>query len=144
MKERIHLIADLLMGAAHADGGLDGQEQATVKRLVREILGTATLPIELSFRIEDFDPKSLDLESIGGKFAGDSLLEKRRLLELISSLHASADEVDVAEDAYVRKVGSAIGLDERHFRDLASAIIEDRALGLSREMPAFRPKPPTT
>ncbi|HEY0709376.1 MAG TPA: TerB family tellurite resistance protein [Polyangia bacterium] len=145
MKERIHLVADLLLGAAHADGRLEGNEQGTVKRLLREILGTTTLPIDLEFRLEDFDPKSLDFEHIGRAFAGDSLIEKRRLLELVASVHAGGDEVDLVEDAYVRKVGAAIGIDEAHFRDLAAAIIEDRALGLSREMPALRPgnaKPP--
>ncbi|HEY0713927.1 MAG TPA: TerB family tellurite resistance protein [Polyangia bacterium] len=142
MKERIHLVADLLMGAAHADGRLEGNESATVKRILRELLNTRALPIDLSFRIEDFDPKSIDYEHIGRAFAGDSLIDKRRLLELIASVHADGDETDLMEDAYVRKVGKAIGIDETHFRDLAAAIIEDRALGLSREMPALRPNAP--
>jgi uncharacterized tellurite resistance protein B-like protein len=145
MKERIHLVADLLMGAAHADGRLEGNETATVKRILREVLNTRALPIDLSFRIEDFDPKSLDFELMGRAFGGDSLIDKRRLLELIAGVHADGVETDLIEDAYVRRVGNAIGIDETHFRDLAAAIIEDRALGLSREMPAYRPsaaKPP--
>ena len=34
MKDRIHMVADLLMGAAHSDGRLEGMEKATVKRML--------------------------------------------------------------------------------------------------------------
>ena len=133
------MVADLLMGAAHADGRLEGMEKATVKRMLREIVGLPTLPMDLEFRLDEFNPATLDLGEVGAAFVDDTPVEKRRLLELISTLHAGEDsEYDLAEDAYVRRVGLAIGLDEAHFRDLAATIIEDRALGLSREMPAVR------
>jgi uncharacterized tellurite resistance protein B-like protein len=138
MKDRITIVADLLMGAAHADGRLEGLEEATVKRMLREIMGAPSLPMDLEFRLAEFTPESLDLGEVGAAFAGDTPLEKRRLLELISTLTGADGEFDLAEDAYVRRVGLAIGLDESHFRDLCAAIIEDRALGLSREMPAVR------
>jgi uncharacterized tellurite resistance protein B-like protein len=138
MRDRIAIVADLLMGAAHADGRLEGQEEATVKRMLREIMGVHTLPMDLEFRLAEFKPEALDLGAVGAAFADDTPTEKRRLLDLLSTLTGANGEFDLAEDAYVRRVGLAIGLDEAHFRDLCAAIIEDRALGLSREMPAVR------
>ena len=61
MKDRLPLVADLLMDAAHADERLEGEEKAAVKRLLREILETPTLPMDLDFRIEEFAPDSFDL-----------------------------------------------------------------------------------
>ena len=138
MKDRIYQVGELLMGAAHADGRLEGMERNTVKRMLREIFGIHNLPMDLEFKLDEFDPAKFDLAAATAPFATDTPLEKRRLLELLSALQGANDESDLAEDAYLRKVGIAIGLDEVHFRDLAAAIIEDRALGLSREMPAVR------
>jgi uncharacterized tellurite resistance protein B-like protein len=138
MKDRITIVADLLMGAAHADGRLEGQETNTVKRLLRELLAAPTLPMDLEFRLDEFNPKSFDLGEAGAAFVDDTLQEKRHLLELISTVQNSDGEFDLAEDAYLRRVGLAIGLPEAHYRDLAAAVLEDRALGLSREMPALR------
>jgi uncharacterized tellurite resistance protein B-like protein len=138
MKDRIAIVADLLMGAAHADGRLEGLEESTVKRLLREIMGVPSLPMDLEFRLAEFKPDARDFAAVTAAFADDTPLEKRRLLELISTLTGADGEFDLAEDAYVRQVGLAIGLDEAHFRDLCAAIIEDRALGASREMPVVR------
>jgi uncharacterized tellurite resistance protein B-like protein len=138
LKDRIHVIADLLMGAAHADGRLEGMEEATVKRVLRDIVGQHTLPMDLEFRLTEFDPAKLDLAAATAAFAEDTPAEKRKLLELLTTVQGADGECDLAEDAYLRRVGLAIGLDEAHFRDLAAAIIEDRALGLSREMQAVR------
>jgi uncharacterized tellurite resistance protein B-like protein len=138
MKDRINIVADLLMGAAHADGRLEGMETTTVKRLLREILGQPSLPMDLEFRLEEFNPRTFDLGEAGAAFVEDSPADKRHLLELISTVQSTDGEFDLAEDAYLRRVGLAIGLPEGHYRDLAAAVLEDRALGLSREMPALR------
>jgi uncharacterized tellurite resistance protein B-like protein len=138
MKDRIEIVADLLMGAAHADGRLEGMETATVKRLLREILAVPTLPMDLEFRLDEFNPKTFDLGEAGAAFVNESDVEKRHLLELLSTVSGTDGEFDLAEDAYVRRVGLAIGLPESHYRDLAAAVLEDRALGLSREMPALK------
>ena len=138
IRDRINIVADLLMGAAHADGHLGGLEEATVKRILRELLGLHQLPMDLEFRLKEFNPATLDLAEAAKAFADDTPAEKRRLLELLATLTSADGEHDLAEDAFIRKVGLAIGLDEALFRDLCAAIIEDRALGLSREMPAVR------
>jgi uncharacterized tellurite resistance protein B-like protein len=125
MKDRITVVADLLMAGAHADNHLSGEEKAIVRHLLRDILKTPTLPPDLDARVESFDVTAFDLGAAGAAFAGDSPETKRRLLELVSAVHAADSEYDLAEDDFVRKLGAAIGLDEAAYRDLAATIIEE-------------------
>src|SRR5438067_13660731 len=101
MKDRIPLVADILMAAAHADAHLHGEERSAVQRLLRQVLGGGALPMDLDFRIEEFDPKKFDLGEAGAAFAGDPPENKRRLLELVSAVHAADDEYDLSEDDFV-------------------------------------------
>src|SRR5436853_7902873 len=46
MKDRLPIVADLLMDAAFADQRLEGEEKDAVKRLLRELLETQALPMD--------------------------------------------------------------------------------------------------
>jgi uncharacterized tellurite resistance protein B-like protein len=128
MKDRITLVADLLMAGAHADQQLTGEEKAVVRHLLRDILKVGTLPPDLDARIEGFDPATFDLGQAAATFAGDSPENKRRLLELVSAVHAADSEYDLAEDDFVRRLGAALGLDESSYRDLTATIVEEADL----------------
>src|SRR5215813_9237511 len=103
MKDRLPLVADLLMDAAHADNTLAGEEKVAVKRLLREVLESPTLPMDLDFRIEEF--------------ANESPVIKRRLLELCAAVHASDGEIDFTEDEQLRRVAAALGLSPESYSD---------------------------
>jgi uncharacterized tellurite resistance protein B-like protein len=133
MKDRITTVADLLMAGAHADAHLSGEEKGVLRHLLREILGAATLSPELERRIEEFDPGKLDLAAATAAFAGDTPDTKRRLLELLTAVHAADSEYDLAEDAFVRQVGTAIGLDEASYRDLTATVVEEIDLAADLE-----------
>jgi len=60
MKDRLPLVADLLMEAAHADNRLHGDEKDTVRRLLREILEVQALPMDVAFHIDEFDAEHFD------------------------------------------------------------------------------------
>ena len=136
VKDRIFILADLMMGAAHADAQLDGAEKLRVRKLLREVLGTASLPLDLDFRIDEFDPATFDLGEAGAAFAEDPPQLKRKLLDLLSAVHAADEVFDLSEDAYLRRVGLAIGLPEERFRDLVATVIDER--NLSQEMEQLR------
>src|SRR5688572_29303794 len=112
MKSRATHVADLLMGAAYAKGSLKGVEKATVRQILRGIMQVSTLPMDMEMRLDDFNPKNLDLAATGASFVDDPLPVKRQLLDFISSVHAADEEFDLAEDDYLRKVGEAIGIPE--------------------------------
>src|SRR5436190_145698 len=125
VKDRLPLVADLLMDAAHADARLEGEEKKTVRRLLRELLGAPALPIDLDFRVEEFEPARFDLAATAGAFARDSDAVKRRLLELLAAVHAADGELDFAEDEQLRRVGAALGLGQEQYDDLLVTIVDE-------------------
>ena len=129
MKDRLPLVADLLMEAAHADNRLEGEEKEAVKQLLAGILEVPNLPMDLAFRIDEFDAKSFDRDATTKAFAGDPPELKKRLLELIAAVHAADGEIDFAEDAHLRAVGEALGLPADSFKDLVVDVVEEIELG---------------
>ena len=129
LPDRLPLLADLLMDAAYADDHLEGEEKMAVKRLLREILDVQTLPMDLDFRIDEFDPKKFDRASTLSAFAKDSKELKKRLIELVAAVHASDGEIDFAEDAQLRAVGEGLGLLPEEFQELVVDIVEEIDLG---------------
>ncbi|HVV16353.1 MAG TPA: TerB family tellurite resistance protein [Polyangia bacterium] len=127
--DRLPLVADLLMDAAYADDRLEGEEKAAVKRMLREILDAPALPMDLDFRIDEFDPKRFDRAATVAAFAADSKDLKQRLLELVAAVHASDGEIDFAEDAQLREVGAGLGLAPEDFQDLVVEVVEEIDLG---------------
>jgi uncharacterized tellurite resistance protein B-like protein len=125
MQDRIPLVADILMAAAHADAQLDGKERAAVVRLLRQVLGGGALPMDLQFRIDEFAPAEFDLGETAAAFAGDPPATRRRLLELVAAVHGADDEYDLSEDEFLRRLGAALGLPEDHYRDLAAVVLEE-------------------
>lgn len=125
MKDRIPLVADILMAAAHADAHFHGQERAAVVRLLRQVLGGAALPMDLEFHIDEFDPAKFDLGETAAAFTSEPLETKRRLLEMVSAVHAADDEYDMSEDDFVRALGAALGLPDESYRDLAAVVVEE-------------------
>ena len=129
MKDRLPLVADLLMDAAHADERLEGEETEAVKGLLAGILEVPTLPMDLAFRIDEFDAKTFDRAATTKAFAADPPDLKKRLLELIAAVHAADGEIDFAEDDHLRAVGAALGLPEESFKELVVDIVEEVDLG---------------
>jgi uncharacterized tellurite resistance protein B-like protein len=129
MKDRLPLVADLLMDAAHADNRLEGEETEAVKRLLAGILEVPSLPMDLAFRIDEFDLKRFDRGAATQAFAADPPELKKRLLELIAAVHAADGEIDFAEDDHLRAVGAALGLPDDSFKELVVDVVEEIDLG---------------
>jgi uncharacterized tellurite resistance protein B-like protein len=129
MKDRLPLVADILMDAAHADNTLEGEEKAAVKRLLREVLEAPTLPMDLDFRIEEFLPERFDLKVAAAAFANESPQIKRRLLELCAAVHAADGEIDFSEDEQLRRVAEALGLPTESYDDMLVTVVEEIDLG---------------
>lgn len=124
--DRIDVITDLLMGAAHADGASEGSEEAAVRKLLGEVLGGDKLPVEVEERIQAFDPKAFDLKAAAARFADDSVERKRQLLELVDAVGGADDVIDSQEDDYLVALAEALGLSKEDYADLALDIQEMR------------------
>jgi tellurite resistance protein len=122
--KRVDLVADLLMGAAHADQELSGKELDTVKKLLGKVIKRSRLPDWLEWRIEDFKAAHLDIAEAVGKLGLKSKDEKHKLLEMVVAVHESDDTWDLDEDAYLHDVAGALGLNQADYDDITVAELE--------------------
>ena len=109
LTDRIAPLCDLLLGAAYADEDFKEREREEVRDMLVDLSGTKLTP-ELEDQIAKFDPKAFDLLKTAGAFLSDSEEERRRLLFLVAAVNDADDEVDFAEDEYLRDLASALFL----------------------------------
>lgn len=116
--DRALALCDVLLGAAYADDHFHERETAWVRAYLVAICG-GELPRELADRIDAFDPGGFDLERAAAAFTGDSNEQKRDIVKLVAALHDADEELDLAEDDYLRAVARAIDADESALEGLA-------------------------
>jgi uncharacterized tellurite resistance protein B-like protein len=106
--DRIVPLCDILLGAAHADKQFKPEEKSEVRAVLEDLAGK--LPPEVDRRINAFDPKKFDLTAAAAAFKNDSEDERRKLLFLVSAIIESDEEIDFAEDEYLRNLATALAL----------------------------------
>ncbi|HUJ57661.1 MAG TPA: TerB family tellurite resistance protein [Kofleriaceae bacterium] len=136
--DRILPLCDVLLGAAYADDELRDQEKAEVRALLGELAGE--LPPEVDARIFAFDPKTFELAKAVAPFLGDSDDDRRKLLFLVSAVNEADDEIDFAEDEYLRALARALALPDAALDGL-TVDIETEEL-VSALATVRRPPPP--
>jgi uncharacterized tellurite resistance protein B-like protein len=123
MKDHILTITDLLLGAAYADKRLEGRETDQIRALLTKLSGAASLPAAVEARFKTFSPAKFDIDAAGKHLAGLGD-DRRKVLEMVAAVTESDDELDLAEDLYLRKAALAMGLAEKEFNDLVIDISE--------------------
>ncbi len=118
VQDRILVITDLLLGAVYADDKLKGAEEETVRKLLGELLGGGDLPAEVDSRIKTFPAHTFDMRATAEDFTEDPPMKKRKLLELVCAVRDADEEIDLAEDDYVRALGEALGMKKDEYADL--------------------------
>lgn len=109
LDDRIGPICDLLMGAAYADKEFKDREREEVREMLADLSG-AKLTAELEDRIKNFDAKAFDLTKTATAFKADTEDERRRLLFLVAAINDADEEIDFAEDEYLRSLAAALSL----------------------------------
>lgn len=128
MKEHIDTITDLMLGAAYADKRLEGRELDAIRSMVVKLLGSKALPQAQEDRIKSFNPARFDAQGAAAGLAGLDDEGKRKILGLVASVTDSDDELDLAEDAYLRKVAAGLGLPDEDLAGMTIEIVEDEEL----------------
>ena len=142
LPDRILPLCDLLLGAAHADKQLAPRERDAVRETLAGLTGTALTPA-LEDRIAAFDPARFDLAAVAGEFRGDPEDDRRRLLPLIAAIHDADEELDLAEDDYLRALAGALDLPASALEGLALDIqIEELREELAKVRKGPPPPPP--
>jgi uncharacterized membrane protein YebE (DUF533 family) len=106
--DRILPLCELLLGAAYADKELKDQEKDEVRSLLEGLGGE--LPTEVELKITSFDPATFDIKASAAPFKGDSEDDRKKLLYLVAAVNEADDEIDFAEDDYLRDLAAALGL----------------------------------
>lgn len=135
------VVTDILLGAAHADGSSDGTEVSAVRDLLKELHAGKALPEDVEARITAFDAKKFSLEASAAEFKKSSKLDARKLLELCCTIRDADEEIDFAEDEYIKNLGKALGMKADEYKDLTVDYeIEEVAATLGTK--SLPPKPP--
>ena len=109
LPDRILPLCDLLLGAAHADRQFKDRERDEIREMLADLTGEP-LTAELEDRLAKFDPARFDLTATAAEFRRDPTDDRRRLLFLVAAVHDADDELDFAEDAYLRALAEALDL----------------------------------
>jgi uncharacterized tellurite resistance protein B-like protein len=139
--DRTLAICDLLLGAAHADSNFTDRERTTVRELLGDLFGSDELPSEVDARIEAFQPDKFKVDSAAEPFRGDPVDEKKKLLYLVAAVHEADEELDFAEDDYMRALGLALELPADALKELVIDV-EFEAEELREDFTKLRKGPP--
>ena len=118
--QQVKHIADVLLGAAHADGRTEMNEEAVIYQLLAGLLDGNELPEEIVRHIAGFDPARFDLERSCAALGLDAPADRRRLLALVAQVVDVDDEEDLDEGHYIIRLARCIGAAPEEYADLAA------------------------
>jgi len=122
-KRMLESVADLMMGAAYADGHLAGVELRTVRDLLETLVDEKEQLDALMAHVDKFSPDKFDLKQCCNNVDVGSLKAARTLLTMIARV-TDADQIqDLDEGAYLRRVATFLGVAEEDCADLAVEVI---------------------
>ena len=142
LDDRIAPLCDLLMGAAYADEEFKDREREEVREMLADLSGSK-LTAELEDQIKKFDPKKFDLAKTAAAFKGDSEDDRRRLLFLVAAINDADEEIDFAEDEYLRSLAAALGLPKTALEGLAIDVEVEELRADFQRVRKGPPPPPT-
>jgi len=108
ISDRIFPVCELLLGAAYADRELHGQEKTEIRALLAELAGERLVEVEAC--IASFEPSRFDMTTTAGVFTHDSEEDRRKLLLLVSTVIEADEQIDLAENDYLRELAAALAL----------------------------------
>jgi len=119
MKEKdLMLIADILMGAAYADGRYKDEEAIIIEHILLKLVQQETLPVDIQARLWAFDHTAFNLEATC--FESDFGTPEKRsfLLQMVALVPEVDQELDLDESAYLIQVAKCLGARKEEYRDL--------------------------
>ena len=140
LPDRLEPLCDLLLGAAYADAEFKDREREEVKGMLVDLGGP--LSPELEKRIDTFDPKKFDMAKSAAAFKADAEDDKKRLLFLVSAINEADEEIDMAEDEYLRSLAKALGLPDSALEGMTVNIEEDVELDVVFDAVVKKAPPP--
>jgi uncharacterized membrane protein YebE (DUF533 family) len=138
LPDRLVPLCDLLLGAAYADDVFENREREEVHGMLEDLSGGKLAP-ELADRIAKFDPKKFDMAKTAAVFKTDPADDRRRVLFLVAAINEADEEIDFAEDEYLRALCKALDLPDEA---LAGMTIDIEIDEMRQELDKVRKGPP--
>jgi tellurite resistance protein len=117
--EDLKFIADILMGAAHADGRYQDEEADAIRKVLKSLMKGDDLPGEVDLHLKSFDHDSFNLEQACFESGFDTEEKRRFLLHLVTMVSEVDDVYDLDESAYMTRVAKSLGADRAEYGHLA-------------------------
>jgi uncharacterized tellurite resistance protein B-like protein len=140
ISDRILPLCELLLGAAYADKELKDQEKDKVRELLEEL--ATDLPTEVEMKLVSFDPKGWDMKDSAHAFKADSEDDRKKVLQLVAAVNEADDELDIAEDEYLRTLAGALGLPESALEGMTVEIETEELKPIFEKIRKGPPPPP--
>jgi len=138
--DRILPLSELLLGAAYADKELKDQERDEVRTVLQGLAGE--IPAEVDEKIKSFDPEKFDLKASAAVFKGDSEDDRKKLLFLVAAINEADDELDFAEDDYLRDLAAALDLPKSALEGLTVEVETEELKETFQKVRKGPPPPP--
>jgi uncharacterized tellurite resistance protein B-like protein len=104
-------LAELMLGAAFADGHKEPVEVVAIAEQLKEFVAVDAMPHLVSKRIERFDPATFDVEAACREIAVQTDEERIAILQLVARVIGAKSGLHPAEEVYLRKVAAGLGID---------------------------------
>lgn len=117
-------VAELLLGAAHADDDFDGHEAEAIGDILRSLVPGGELPVEVTRHLASFDLDEFDAEATCSHFAQLDEAARQGILSLVVKVTEADGVHDLSESDYIHRIAEAFGVDQTHYSQFTVDIIE--------------------
>jgi uncharacterized tellurite resistance protein B-like protein len=140
MTDRIFPLSELLLGAAYADKELKDEEKDEVRNLLKGLAGDLSPEVEAA--IASFEPEKFDVKKSASAFSTDSEDDRKKLLFLVAAVNEADDEIDFAEDDYLRELAEALSLPKSALEGLTVEVETEELKETFQKVRKGPPPPP--
>ena len=116
-------LAELLLGAAYADGDYDGHEAEAIGGILRAQVRDGELPEEVTGHLASFDIDTFSVDTAAQGMGLEGAEQRRAVLQLISEVTHADDVLDHDESEFIRVVGRALGAAPEEYEDFTFDLV---------------------
>jgi len=111
-------LADIMCGAALADGNFDVSERIVALAMLMKVLGVTQLPAEVEAHVNAFDRGRFNLAAAIKRLDLESDKEKRSLLKVVADIVKADTKVEKTERTFVTRLGKVLGIPANEMQSL--------------------------
>ena len=103
--------AIILMGAAYADGLIDGIEDDTILSMMAELVDEGDLPEEVKEAIDDFDPDNFNIEVAAELLLEEPEAHRHHLLQMVAMLRETNEDIEAEDDDFTLRLAELLEIE---------------------------------